>query len=120
MPTVGTTSIRLVPVLVAIPLLAACGGNAADMSTECMDAFAVAADTPDGMDAQEALDATLQACEGYDEWVQALRDEPAAMGRETGAMLEGPMELAGVCRDADGPVCDDARQRGIIPGAPAG
>lgn len=89
------------------------GCSAGTVSAECTAAFENAAIT-DGAEMQTAMDSTLSACGSYDEWVEGLRANPPAAGIDEEAGIDGQMQVMGFCEGTDGPVCEDARERGVI------
>lgn len=106
---------KLLTVLTLTLCLAGCGGGAGDtVSTSCEEAFEEAAAIPGEQSADEELRGPLTECETYDEGLQALRDHPAALGLNERADIQGPMEISNFCAGADGPVCDDARDQGVL------
>lgn len=98
-------------VLVGALTIGACTGT--EVSAECRDAFSEAA-TTQGDDMMTAMTATLDACESYDAWLTALREQGPEDAVEIQGVADAQMELMGFCTDSDAPVCTDARDRGII------
>lgn len=89
-------------------------GNVEVVSESCRDAMRTAEAEPDSTRADPLIDATLSACSTAEEWVEALRLHPGAMGLSTAAVVS-ELHLQIVCYDQAGtPVCVDAAARGLV------
>lgn len=113
----GTSRAGTLLVAVAAVVAGACGNeeppppDLATPSSACDEAFASAAEagerpapaSPSSPDL-DALDETLDACSGADEWLAAVRDHPDAL--PTGLDRETALDM--LCADnEDRPVCAD-------------
>lgn len=100
----------------AVLSLSACGSNdEAEASGACLDAMQTAAAETDNIAAEPLIADTLSACDGADEWLEALEEHPGAMGLTERAEI-GDIDLQSACmsRNMDTPVCEDAEEQGRL------
>jgi hypothetical protein len=68
----------------------------ASVSQQCLDAMEAAAAEPDPAAADPLIVRTLDACASVDEWLEALRRHPGAMGLTERAEI-GDLDVQSVC-----------------------
>lgn len=84
-------------------------------STGCEEAMSAAASVPLSVNADTELDRTAHACGSVEEWADAARKYPDAMGVTDPSFIDPAIDLIGICRDkSPSPVCLDARQLGLF------
>ena len=76
--------------------------------------MAAAAQIPVDQDANSELVRTASACASVNEWVQAARKFPQAMGQTSATSIDPEYDLSGICGLArTAPVCQDAIARNL-------
>jgi hypothetical protein len=112
---------RTIHVLGTLLLMAgftACSGdetNAAAEGSPCAITMQAASEEPDASKANSLIDVTLRECSSADEWLDTLRQYPAAVGASERAEIS-QLDLRWNCLHGEGtPVCEDAKEQGLIP-----
>lgn len=87
-------------------------------SAACLSDMRAAAAETDPSRANPLIRTTLTSCRTSQQWLEALRRHPAAMG-VAGPEHVGRVDLIAACLDPadhDAPVCADAIRRGVVDG----
>ncbi len=63
---------------------------------------------------EDLLIESASTCESVEEWVSAVKTWPASMGYDDASIVDPHYDLAGICGQTTGPVCQDARESGVL------